>query len=148
MILGIEEVDPKLNAALTTHSNCPTDPTTIEKFKTIFKYLAFVASAAKAPVRQKMLDETLSRIAKAGEAKNIQRWCWWTPTQLSLLEQANKLSRVILIGGNGTGKTVMLDEFAKTTATVRDSSLQNLCVCCKIAFFERAWQTLKHLSRN
>ena len=94
----------------------PIDPTTLQEFKTFFKYLAFVASAAKAPVRQQMLHETLARIAKAGVAENIERWCWWTPTQLSLLDQADRLTRVIIIGGNGTGKTIMLDAFAAKTA--------------------------------
>ena len=74
------------------------DATTLEEFKTIFKYLAFVACAAKAPVRQKMLDETLAIISKAGTSENIERWCWWTPDQLSLLEQSENLNRVILIG--------------------------------------------------
>ena len=63
----------------------------VEEFKTIFKYLAFVACAAKAPIRQKMLDETLDLIKKAGDAQNIQRWCLWTPSQLSLMEMADKL---------------------------------------------------------
>ena len=54
--------------------------------------------AAKAPVHQKMLDRTLSLIETAGAAENIQRWCWWSPDQLSLLEQAENLNRVILIG--------------------------------------------------
>ena len=75
-----------------------SNPTTFEEFKTMFKYLAFVACAAKAPIRQKMLDETLSRVSKAGISENIERWCWWSPTQLSLLEQAENLNRVILIG--------------------------------------------------
>ena len=57
-----------------------------------------MACAAKAPVRQKMLDETLTTIEKAGKAENIQRWCWWSPDQLSLLEQAENLNKVILIG--------------------------------------------------
>ena len=74
------------------------DPITLEQFKIFFKYLAFVACAAKAPVRQNILDETISLISKAGTAENIQRWCWWSPDQLSLMEQAENLNRVILIG--------------------------------------------------
>ena len=89
---------------------------TIEEFKIIFKYLAFVACSAKAPIRQKMLDADLDLINKAGSAENIQRWCAWTPTQLSLMELAHQLSRVVLIGGNGTGKTLMLETFVMKTA--------------------------------
>merc|ERR1719464_809157 len=63
-----------------------------------------------------MLQKTLDLIGKAGTAENIERWCWWTPAQLSLLELADRLSRVILIGGNGTGKTVILDAFSRKTA--------------------------------
>ena len=91
------EVKAKLNAILKPIQRLPIDPTTLQEFKTFFKYLAFVASAAKAPVRQQMLHETLARIAKAGAAENIERWCWWTPAQLSLLDLANRLTRVILI---------------------------------------------------
>ena len=87
-----------------------------EEFKTIFKYLAFVACAGKAPITQKLLDESLIRIKKAGELENIARWCSWTPTQLSLLELATKLEKVVITGGNGTGKTVVLDAFAVKTA--------------------------------
>ena len=116
VILGTEDVDTKLSSIMKPNQRLPISPTTLQEFKTFFKYLAFVASAAKAPVRQKMLAETLARIAKAGEAENIERWCWWTPAQLSLLELADRLTRVILIGGNGTGKTVMLDAFAARTA--------------------------------
>ena len=76
----------------------PIDATTLNEFKTYFKYLAFVVSAAKAPVKQKMFDESVARVAKAGEAENIQRWLWWTPTQLGLLEQSDQLPRVIIIG--------------------------------------------------
>mgnify|MGYP001336298955 CR=1 FL=1 len=87
-----------------------------EEFKTIFKYLAFVACAGKAPITQKLLDESLARINKAGELENIARWCSWTPTQLSLLELAANLEKVVITGGNGTGKTVVLDAFAEKTA--------------------------------
>ena len=91
-------MDVKFNGAMKQFKQEVVNPTTLEEFKTFFKYLAFVACAAKAPVRQKMLDETLAAISKAGTAENIERWCWWTPDQLSLLEQAENLNRVILIG--------------------------------------------------
>ena len=95
---GTDQVVVKLSGAMKQFSQKPIDSTTLEEFKTIFKYLAFVACAAKAPVRQKMLDETLAIIGKAGTTENIERWCWWTPDQLSLLEQAENLNWVILIG--------------------------------------------------
>ena len=95
---GTNEVDIKLNGVMNQFKHEVIDPTTFEQFKIFFKYLAFVACAAKAPVRQKMLDETLAMITKAGTAENIERWCWWSPDQLSLLEQAENLPRVILIG--------------------------------------------------
>ena len=98
IFVGINEVDVKLNGTVKQVKHKVIDPTTLEEFKTMFKYLAFVASAAKAPVRQKMLGETLAIISKAGTSDNIERWCWWTPYQLSLLEQAENLNRVILIG--------------------------------------------------
>ena len=85
---------------------------TIEEFKIIFKYLAFVACSAKAPIRQKMLDAVIDLINKAGSPENIQRWCAWTPTQLSLMKLAHTMSRVVLMGGNGTGKTLMLETYA------------------------------------
>ena len=74
-----------------------------------------MACAGKAPITQKLLDESLARINKAGELENIERWCSWTPTQLSLLELAANLEKVVITGGNGTGKTVVLDAFAVKT---------------------------------
>ena len=41
---------------------------------------------------------------------------FWTQTQAALMELADKLPRVIIIGGNGTGKTAMLEAFAARKA--------------------------------
>ena len=87
-----------MNEAKKQNNHSTIDPNTLEEFKTFFKYLAFVAGAAKAPIREKMLDETLNIIKKGGTPETIDRWCWWTPDQFSLLEQAENLNRVILIG--------------------------------------------------
>ena len=75
-----------------------------------------MACAAKAPIRQKMFQETLDRVSKSGDIENIQRWSFWTPSQLSLMGLAENLPRVMLIGGNGTGKTTILETFAMKTA--------------------------------
>ena len=88
----------------------------IEQFKTIFELCAFVTCAGKAPIRQQMLDESLARVRKAGHFDNILRWCFWTKDQHTLMAMADKLSRVILVGGNGTGKTYMLDAFTVKSA--------------------------------
>ena len=120
----MKEVAVKLDAIVKRLSGKKSiDAKTLVEFKTFFKCLAFVACSAKAIVKQKMFGETLARIAKAGEVLNIERWCWWTPTQLSLLEQAEKLSRVILIGGNGTGKTAILDAFATKMAKLQNGGV-------------------------
>ena len=97
-LLGTANVEPKLSNIVKELKKQPIDATTFNEFKTYFKYLAFVISAAKAPVKQKMFYETVKRVGKAGEAENIQRWLWWTPTQLGLLEQSDQLPRVIIIG--------------------------------------------------
>ena len=63
-----------------------------------------------------MLDESLARVKKAGDHNNILRWCVWTKDQHNLMAMADKLLRVILVGGNGTGKTYMLDAFTMKIA--------------------------------
>ena len=63
-----------------------------------------------------MFDESVTRVKKAGHFDNIIRWCFWTKDQHTLMAMADKLPRVILIGGNGTGKTYMLDGFTMKMA--------------------------------
>ena len=116
----MSQLTNKLNAFVKQRTESGTSTIskakTIAEFKIIFKYLAFVACSAKAPIRQKMLDAALDLINKAGSAENIQLWCQWTPFQLSLMEMADRLQRVVLIGGNGTGKTLMLETYVMKTA--------------------------------
>ena len=85
---GSDKVEEKLLAVINQikDSRKSNSSRNVEEFKIIFKYLAFVACAAKAPIRQKLLDETLKLIEKAGDAKNVQRWCLWTPSQLRFLK--------------------------------------------------------------
>ena len=86
-------MDDKLDALVQTLLKSRKTPisktNTIKEFKMIFKYLAFVACAAKAPIRQKMLGEALTRIAKAGDAENMEemaqaRQLCWTHLQKKL----------------------------------------------------------------
>ena len=113
---GLGNVKFKLWRAMQQSEIKFIDTSTLVEFKTIFKYLTFVACAAKAPFRQKMLDETLEQIKKVGAVENIQRWCFWTPAQLCLMEQAEDVPRMAIVGGNGTGKTLMLDTYATKLA--------------------------------
>ena len=117
-------MNPKLDKILKPLKKMSIDSTTLEEFRTFFKYLATATSAGKAPIRQQIHHEILARIAKAGEPENIERWSPWTPDHLSLLELPDKLSRVILIGGDCTGKTAILDAF--TTKTAKEHPDENV----------------------
>ena len=104
---GLDSVEAKLDKVFQhlEAQKVSTTSISIEEFLLIFQLLAFFACAGKAPIRQKMLDESLARVRKAGDPENILRWCFWTKDQHTLMAMADKLPRVILIGGNGTGKT-------------------------------------------
>ena len=76
-----------------------------------------LAGTLKGPIIQEMFDTTLAAsITMEGGSGNIPRWGFWTQTQAFLMELADKLPRVIIIGGNGTGKTAMLEAFAARKA--------------------------------
>ena len=88
----------------------------VKDFKIMTKYLAFAVCAARAPVKEKLLDETVHRVDKAGKSTNIQRWSNWTLDQMSVMSNIDNLPRVFLVGGNGVGKTVTLAHIAKNLA--------------------------------
>ena len=69
------------------------------------------------------MDETCELVSRAGTFENIKRWYFWTPLQLSIMGQAEHLPRVLLFGGNGTGKTTVLESFIMKIAEKEDSEI-------------------------
>ena len=83
--------------------------TELEKqFANIVKYLAFTACAAKAPVSQSLTKLIDDRVKIAGSAENVQRWMFWTVPQATFFANASSQKKVLLFGGNGVGKTVLM----------------------------------------
>ena len=69
-----------------------------------------------------------------------------TSTQLSLMESAHRLPRVIIIGGSGTGKTAMLDEFATKIAKKKNEDV-HVAIFRKLILNEKlGGKPLLHLS--
>ena len=79
--------------------------------------LASMASTLKGPITQEMFNSALASITMEEDIGNTPRRGFWTQTQAFLMELADKLPRVIIIGGNGTGKTAMLEAFAARKAS-------------------------------
>ena len=93
--------------------------TELEKqFANIVKYLAFTACAAKAPVSQSLTKEIDDRVKIAGSAENVQRWMFWTVPQATFFANASSRKKVLLLGGNGVGKTVLMIQRAKELSIV------------------------------
>ena len=87
----------------------------IKQFQTVAKYLCFVASAAKVTIGEKVDEQASAIVQKFGTAENIKAWCL-TPQQLSVFANSDGMPFVILMGGNGTGKSMVLKEVAKQKA--------------------------------
>ena len=85
----------------------------LEQYKKMFKYIAFVASASKIYIGQKLFEKTRDILDKTGTVDNILIWSSWTPQQLQILSSPESLKKVALCGGNGSGKTLVLKEMAK-----------------------------------
>ena len=93
--------------------------TELEKqFANIVKYLAFTACAAKAPVSQSLTKLIDDRVKIAGSAENVQRWMFWTVPQATFFANAASQKKVLLLGGNGVGKTVLMIQRAKELSIV------------------------------
>ncbi len=115
---GSDSVEAKLDKVFqhVEAQKLSASPVSIQEFLLIFQLLALFACAGKAPIRQQMFDESVTRVKKAGHFDNILRWCFWTKDQHTLMAMADHLPRVIFIGGDGTGKTYMLDACTMKTA--------------------------------
>ena len=82
------------------------------------KYLAFTACAAKAPVTQTLTRKIDNIVQTAGSAENVQRWMFWTVPQATFFANASSRKKVLLLGGNGVGKTVLMIQRAKELSIV------------------------------
>ena len=85
-------------------------------FANLVKYLAFAACAARAPITQSLTKEIDDRVQIAGSPENIERWMFWTVPQATFFANATSQQKVLLLGGNGVGKTVLMIERAKQLA--------------------------------
>ena len=89
----------------------------------MFKYLAFAASAAEAPVPQILTKEITERVQKSGTPENVKLWMFWTPPQLELLYKYQWINKVCFVSGNGVGKTVLMMDQAMKLARMNRSIL-------------------------
>ena len=78
--------------------------------------LTSLAYTLKEPITQEIFDTALATETIERDSSNILLYGFWTQTQAFLMELADKLPRVIIIGGTGTGKTAMLEAFAARKA--------------------------------
>ena len=85
-------------------------------FTTMVKYLTFAACAARAPVTQSLTKEINERVLIAGSPENIERWMFWTVPQATFFANATSQQKVLLLGGNGVGKKILMIERAKQLA--------------------------------
>ena len=90
------------------------DDSSLNQFSYMMKMLTFLASLT--PTRETFFREARSAIYKCGTYKNIALWSHWTPDQNNILTNANTMNKVILVGGNGTGKTLILQKVAISKA--------------------------------
>ena len=101
------------------------------------KYLAFAACAAKAPVTQTLTRKIDNIVQTAGSAENVQRWMFWTVPQATFFANASSQKKVLLLGGNGVGKTVLMIQRAK-----------ELSIAGEEVIFFTCGGTLKGLSKS
>ena len=106
---------PELNNIMKNLKPQSLSKEAIKQFQTVAKYLCFFASAAKVTIGEKVDEQASAIVQKFGTAENIKAWCL-TPQQLSVFANSDGMPFVILTGGNGTGKSMVLKEVAKQKA--------------------------------
>ena len=108
-------------------------------FANLVKYLAFAACAAKAPITQSLTKKIDDRVQIAGSPENIEQWMFWTVPQATFFANATSQQKVLLLGGNGVGKTVLMIERAKQLA----GKGEKVVFCIDTLY--RLWKTMLKL---
>ena len=86
-----------------------------KQFLILLKYLAF--GAFRTPVPQMMVKKIQKIVNEQSSATTIQKHMFWTPPQINFLARQysnnNMNDKVLFVGGNGVGKTILAMEQAK-----------------------------------
>ena len=114
----MEDIHEEINT-LNISSESKKSPTYV--YKTLVKFIMLVASASKVPIGSNLDKQTKRLVDEFGTVQHIRTWCFWTPQQLQVLSSPESMTRLVIFGGNGSGKTLVLKEMAKRMAMVNQN---------------------------